>query len=116
MPLNILCVSGSLRKGSILTGIVRYAIQSAPKTVNFEFLDLHGVPLYDGDIDPTEKRGPAKVWPPSVANLRSKVKKKCLAELKTIILILHLSPFYYIPARSHILLITFSCIFIPYNY
>jgi NAD(P)H-dependent FMN reductase len=76
MVLKILCISGSLRKGSILTGIIRYAIESAPKTADLEFLDLHGVPLYDGDLDPTEKRGPAKVWPPSVANLRNKVNLK----------------------------------------
>lgn len=75
--LSVVCLSGSLRKNSCNTGILRYAISVAPADSTFELFDLHSVPMYDGDLDPTETRtsSPAKEWPASVKQLREKVEQ-----------------------------------------
>ena len=46
---HILAVSGSLRKASFNTGLVRAAEQVAPEGVSLTGMTLHGIPLYDGD-------------------------------------------------------------------
>ncbi|WP_340693700.1 NADPH-dependent FMN reductase [Hyphomonas sp.] len=46
---HILAVSGSLRKASFNTGLMRAAEQVAPDGVSMTGMTLHGIPLYDGD-------------------------------------------------------------------
>jgi len=46
---QILAVSGSLRKASFNTGLMRAAEQVAPDGVTLTGMTLHGIPLYDGD-------------------------------------------------------------------
>lgn len=46
---HILAVSGSLRKASFNTGLMRAAEQVAPEGVRLTGMTLHGIPLYDAD-------------------------------------------------------------------
>lgn len=46
---TILGISGSLRKASTNTGLLRTLGDIAPDRVTFEIATLHGIPLYDGD-------------------------------------------------------------------
>ena len=46
---RILGISGSLRKGSFNTALLRAAQQAAGDGIELEAATLHGIPLYDGD-------------------------------------------------------------------
>jgi chromate reductase, NAD(P)H dehydrogenase (quinone) len=48
---KILGISGSLRAGSFNTALLRAAQASAPAGVVIEIATLHGIPLYDGDVE-----------------------------------------------------------------
>jgi len=48
---RIIGISGSLRKGSFNTALLRAAAQLAPAGVTLEVATLHGIPLYDGDVE-----------------------------------------------------------------
>lgn len=56
---TILAISGSLRKASYNTGLLNAAKQVAPKDVAIDARTLHGVPLYDGDLETAEGVPPA---------------------------------------------------------
>lgn len=51
---RILAISGSLRKASYNTGLLRAAEALAPAGATLDARTLHGVPLYDGDLEATE--------------------------------------------------------------
>ena len=51
MPVRIVGVSGSLRKGSFNTALLRAAVELAPAGVTLEMRTIHGIPLYDGDVE-----------------------------------------------------------------
>ncbi|HBD89295.1 MAG: NADPH-dependent FMN reductase [Rhodobacteraceae bacterium GWE1_64_9] len=61
---RILALSGSLRKASFNTGLLRAAVTAAPAGVTIDAHTLHGVPLYDGDAEA------ATGVPPAVATLK----------------------------------------------
>lgn len=46
---HILTISGSLRKASFNTALMRAAEQVAPDGVSLTGMTLHGIPLFDGD-------------------------------------------------------------------
>jgi chromate reductase len=48
---HILGFSGSLRKGSYNTSLLRVAAQLAPPEVTLETFDLAPIPLYNGDVE-----------------------------------------------------------------
>ncbi|HEV7307959.1 NADPH-dependent FMN reductase [Ensifer sp.] len=48
---RILGISGSLRKASFNTGLMRAAAVGVPDGIEFETATLHGIPLYDGDLE-----------------------------------------------------------------
>ena len=50
-PLHVLGFAGSLRKGSYNGAVLRAAVELAPPDVRLETFDLHGIPLYDGDVE-----------------------------------------------------------------
>jgi chromate reductase len=51
---KILGISGSLRAGSFNTALLRAAQELAVPGVELELATLHGVPLYDGDLEQRE--------------------------------------------------------------
>ena len=51
---TILAISGSLRKASFNTGLLQAAKAAAPDGVAVDARTLHGVPLYDGDLEAAE--------------------------------------------------------------
>jgi chromate reductase, NAD(P)H dehydrogenase (quinone) len=52
--MKIVAISGSLRRASYNTALARAAASSAPPDVEIEVKTLHGVPLYDGDVEANE--------------------------------------------------------------
>ena len=57
---NIIGISGSLRKGSYNSGLLRAAAEYAPPPIKVEIVSIDGIPLYNGDLE--EEQGlPAAV-------------------------------------------------------
>jgi len=63
---RLLGISGSLRKGSFNTALLRAAQQGVAPEIQLDVLTLHDIPLYDGDVE-------AIGVPPAVAALKDKV-------------------------------------------
>lgn len=51
---TILGISGSLRKASYNTALLHAAVELAPEGVRLEAAGIHGIPLYDGDVEATQ--------------------------------------------------------------
>lgn len=64
---RILGISGSLRAGSFNTALLRAAQRTAPAGTQIDIATLHGVPLYDGDLEAAEG------VPHAVAALRARI-------------------------------------------
>ncbi len=47
----IIGISGSLRKGSFNSALLRAAVELAPAGCTIEIGSIHGIPLYDGDVE-----------------------------------------------------------------
>lgn len=50
-PPTIIGLSGSLRRGSFNTALLRAAQELAPSSVQLEEASIRGIPLYDGDVE-----------------------------------------------------------------
>ncbi len=57
--MKILGISGSLRKGSYNTALLRAAVGLMPEGVELEAGSIHGIPLYDGDLEAAQGSPPA---------------------------------------------------------
>jgi chromate reductase, NAD(P)H dehydrogenase (quinone) len=67
-PLRIVGISGSLRRASCNTALLRAAAALAPSDVSFNILDVSGLPLYNGDLEASGAIPPAgacPAWVPS---------------------------------------------------
>jgi len=51
---KLLGISGSLRRGSFNTLLLQAAAQLLPDEVSLDIQTLHGIPLYDGDVETGE--------------------------------------------------------------
>jgi NAD(P)H-dependent FMN reductase len=51
---KVLGISGSLRRGSFNTALLRAASQLMPEGSTLEVRTLHGIPLYDGDVEASQ--------------------------------------------------------------
>ena len=67
--MNLLAITGALRKDSFNTQLLRAVKELAPVDMAIEIVTLHGVPLYDGDEE--NKHG----VPASVKALQDKVRE-----------------------------------------
>ena len=66
MP-SILGISGSLRRQSFNTALLRAAVKAAPPGTTIEIGSIAGIPLYDGDVE-------AQGIPATVTALKQRVK------------------------------------------
>ncbi len=67
MPLQLVALSGSLRRASLNTALLRAAAGLAPDGVQIALHTLHGIPLYDGDVE-------AAGIPEAVTTLREAIR------------------------------------------
>jgi chromate reductase len=51
MTTTLIAISGSLRKGSYNTALLRAAAEVAPAGCTIEIASIAGIPLYDGDLE-----------------------------------------------------------------
>jgi chromate reductase len=65
--IRLLGISGSLRLASFNTALLRTAQASLPPETGLELKTLHGIPLYDGDVEAQDR------IPPSVSALKSAI-------------------------------------------
>jgi chromate reductase, NAD(P)H dehydrogenase (quinone) len=65
--MHLLGISGSLRKGSLNTALLR-AAATLIEGATLEVASLHGIPLYDGDLEAAEG------VPPAVQALQAKIR------------------------------------------
>lgn len=65
--MKILAISGSLRKNSFNTGLIRAAKELKPANMEIEYFDIKDIPLYNQDLDGNEK-------PEAVLELSKKVE------------------------------------------
>ncbi len=49
--MKLIAISGALRKASTNTGLLRALRDLSPNGVEIEVATLHGIPLYDGDLE-----------------------------------------------------------------
>ncbi|HVJ22707.1 MAG TPA: NAD(P)H-dependent oxidoreductase, partial [Burkholderiales bacterium] len=62
--MKILGISGSLRKGSYNTALLRAAVGLMPQGAELEAATLHEIPLYDGDAEAAQGIPAAVQLPP----------------------------------------------------
>lgn len=48
---TVIALTGSLRKGSFNTALLRAAKELAPAGLTLDLRTLHGIPVYDGDVE-----------------------------------------------------------------
>jgi chromate reductase len=65
--MKIIALSGALRRASYNTALLRAAAGMAPAGVAIELHTLHGIPLYDGDVE-------AQGIPQAVTTLREAIR------------------------------------------
>lgn len=65
--MKIIALSGALRRASYNTALLRAAAALAPEGVDIELRTLHGIPLYDGDVE-------AQGIPEAVTTLREAIR------------------------------------------
>src|SRR5579862_5761401 len=63
---KVLGISGSLRRGSYNTALLRAATRLMPEDATLEVASIRGIPLYDGDVE-------AQGIPPSVSQLKEAI-------------------------------------------
>ena len=66
--IKLVGISGSLRKASFNTALLNNAAQLLPDNVVLEVRNLHGIPLYDGDVEA------AQGIPEAVAELKAAIE------------------------------------------
>jgi NAD(P)H-dependent FMN reductase len=64
---RIIGISGSLRAASLNSALLRAAAASAPEGVEIEIASIHGIPLYNEDLERTD-------FPAAVSALKEKLK------------------------------------------
>jgi NAD(P)H-dependent FMN reductase len=64
---KVIAISGSLRRGSYNTALLRLAVERAPAGCEIEVVSIRDIPLYDGDVE-------AQGIPTMVAALKAKIE------------------------------------------
>jgi chromate reductase len=66
---TIIGISGSLRKPSYNSGLLRAAVETAPEDCTVDVVSIRGIPLYDGDVEET------KGIPEIVEGIKGRIEK-----------------------------------------
>ncbi len=66
--MNLLAISGALRTASTNTGLLRALKEMAAPSVDIEIATLHGIPLYDGDVEAADGK------PQAVKDLDARIR------------------------------------------
>jgi chromate reductase, NAD(P)H dehydrogenase (quinone) len=66
--MKLIAISGALRKASTNTGLLRALKDVAEINIEIEIATLHGIPLYDGDVEKESGK------PQSVKNLDARIR------------------------------------------
>jgi chromate reductase, NAD(P)H dehydrogenase (quinone) len=66
--LKILGISGSLRKGSFNTALLRAAQELASEGMEITILDLKDIPLYNGDVEAAGDPAPVAALKSAIRN------------------------------------------------
>lgn len=64
--IHVLGISGSLRKGSFNSGLLRAAREVLPAGMDLEIADIAAIPLYNGDVE-------ASAYPEPAAKLKARI-------------------------------------------
>ena len=70
-PVRILGISGSLRKASFNTGLLRAAKESSPIGVEIDIYDIRALPFYDGDVEAEGDPAPVAALKSAIRNAES---------------------------------------------
>lgn len=65
--IHVLGISGSLRKGSCNTGLLRAALGVLPAGMDLEIADISAIPLYNGDLEQSAYPEPARRFKERIA-------------------------------------------------
>lgn len=66
-PVHVLGISGSLRKGSLHTALLRNAAELLPPNVTLDIADISALPLYNEDLDVGEGPEPVRALRAQIA-------------------------------------------------
>jgi len=66
--LHVLAISGSLRKGSYNTALLRAAADIAPQSMKIDILPLGDLPLFDADVETAGNPKPVQLFRNAVAD------------------------------------------------
>lgn len=66
-PVHIVGISGSLRKGSYNTALLKAALELLPEGVTAEIADFSDVPVYNADLDTGDRPEPVRVFRDTLA-------------------------------------------------
>ena len=67
MPLEVVGIAGSLRKGSFNRALLAAAVELAPANMHLAVADIRPIPFFDGDVE-------AAGLPPAVADLKARIR------------------------------------------
>jgi NAD(P)H-dependent FMN reductase len=66
---TIVGIAGSVRRGSFNAALLRAASELAPASVTFEIATIHGIPLYDGDVEASGIPAPVQALKDRIASV-----------------------------------------------
>ena len=66
--LHILAISGSLRKGSYNTALLRAAADIAPQSIKIDIFGIGDLPLFDADVEAAGNPKPVQIFRSAVAD------------------------------------------------
>lgn len=67
VPIHVLGFSGSLRRGSYNSALLRAAAELLPEGMSLEIFDLSPLPLYNADVEAVGLPGPVQIFQAKIA-------------------------------------------------
>ncbi|RPE12739.1 NAD(P)H-dependent oxidoreductase [Chitinophaga lutea] len=70
-PVHLVGISGSLRKGSYNTALLKAALELLPEGVTAEIADFSAVPVYNADLDTGDRPEPVRAFRETLARAQA---------------------------------------------